>query len=122
MTNRQFRSFKVLDKTSCYTFYHCFSVRGAIPYLVAKDNKSGKIVKCKQYTRKDDLNKLVSSLIDDISMRIDKMKKAESDAVKIRKLLAKHELMMRKQYGVDSKSLPSGVCIRSGGTTMKIHE
>ena len=112
MTDKQFRSFKVLDKTAHYTFYHCFSVRGAIPYIIAKDNKSGKIVKCKQYTRKADLNKLISSLIDDVCVRIDKMKKAQSDDVKIRKLLARHEMMMRKEYGFDAKTLPPGVCIR----------
>lgn len=106
-----YRSFQTVEKMNYYTVYKCYSIRGAIPYLVVKDNKSGKIIKSKQYTKRSDISKIISSVIDDVSRQIETRKKENSNAIKIKQLLMKHDEVMRKRYDI-----PSGVCIRTGGS------
>ena len=111
----QYRKLTLMEDFTNLAIYHCFTVRGSIATLVCKDKRTGQIIKARQYTRREDVKKIMEDVISDLEKKrkeIEARSKKIRDKKKVAALLAKYEERQRKQYGIDNKALPKGVCIR----------
>ena len=111
----QYRKLTLMEDFTDLAVYHCFTVRGSIATLICKDKKTGKVLRARQYTRREDVKKIIEDVISDLEKKrkeIEARNKKIRDKKKVAALMAKYEERQREYYGIDNKALPNGVCIR----------